>query len=272
MKRIVVVIAGLLATTAAAQPQGSPCAVWRHAGLAEGPIGVGYYEADVATGRRVCPRTEVALGTRAGAVIDTPDFYGAIGASGLLSASHALSDRREVFATLEFLQYDWVTNAVIVQSRMGMGQLTAGVSQIVANGDRWATATTARVMLPTSTTINVRVIGGEVGQGLTYRLSEGLELHGFAGLDVTAAVFAPSAQPRLGALVNAGVQYSPASWFGLVLDVNGRAGGYTSYVAPALGLRFRPFKNFGAELAATLPVTGSDRHDALVGLRLGYRL
>ena len=254
-----------------ARVQGA-CALRMDPALAEGPVALGFGEVDVATGRRVCPRTELSFGGRAGAVVDTADFYGFIGAGALVSGSWALGDGREVFATVALVDYQWNQNAVIVASRLGLGQTTAGMTWIVAQGESWATATTVRLMLPTSTLMNVRVLGGEVGQGLTLRFGPRLEVHGFAGIDASAAVFAPAAQPRLGGLLNVGVQYAPASWFGVVADVNGRIGGWTQYLAPTLGFRFRVYGGLGAELAGTIPLAGTDRHDGMVGLRLGYRL
>lgn len=253
----------------AAQATGA-CAEWIAPGLQEGPVAMGFYEADTASGRRVCPRTEVSLGGRLDATVDTPDFRGAIGGSALLSASWAQTPRRELFFTLEAVHYGWVQNAVIKASELGLGQLTAGASQIVAQGDDWATATSARLMLPTSTVSDVRVVGLELGQALTWRLNDALELHGWAGVDGSAAIFA-APQPRFGALLSAGVQYSPFTRFGVVLDVNGRVGGYASYLAPALALRFRAAKALGIELAASRPVFGTDRPNAVVGLRLAWR-
>src|SRR5262245_52008340 len=47
-------------------------------GMFSGPVVVGFFDADFATGRRACARTEVGLALQGGAAIDTPDFYGAI--------------------------------------------------------------------------------------------------------------------------------------------------------------------------------------------------
>lgn len=282
MKRVLFLVGALCASMAFAQDVSAPapdikpakatgaCAQWTAPGLEEGPVAMGFYDADTTSARRVCPRTEVSLGGRLAATVDNPDFYGNIGANALLSGSWAQTDTREFFATLEVLHYGFVQNAVIKGTELGLGQLTAGASQIVAQGDSWATATSARLMLPTSTVTNARTVGLEVGQALTFRFSERLELHGYAGVDATAAVF-PDPLPRFGGLLSAGVQYSPFSRFGVVLDVNGRIGGYASYLAPALALRFRVADAIGIELAASRPMLGTDRPNAVAGLRIAYR-
>lgn len=240
--------------------------------LFDGPIALSYFDADTATGRRVCPTSEVSLGLRAGVVIDTRDFYGGIGAGGLLTASHALGPRRELFATLEFLRYDFITNAVIEATEVGLGQLTLGGSQVTFDRERFAGAVSVRLMVPTQTNSNALLGGAELGHAIAFHPSRSLTLHGYLGGGVTAGLSGVRSFPRFGGLLTAGVQYAPASWFAVALDLNGRVGGFTSYLAPTLGLRFRLYRGFGAELAASRPLLGTDRHDVVAGLRFGYRL
>src|SRR5262249_20145400 len=64
--------------------------------LPAGPVGVaGFHEADLAQARRACPRTEVGLGMRAAAVIDTAAFYGSLDAQGVLFGSARLTPALE---------------------------------------------------------------------------------------------------------------------------------------------------------------------------------
>src|SRR5262245_61507684 len=49
-----------------------------HGGI-QGPVASGFFDADFATGRRACPRTEMGLGLQGGAAIDLPNFYGQLG-------------------------------------------------------------------------------------------------------------------------------------------------------------------------------------------------
>lgn len=256
-------------------PTGSSCAAWPSRGLEEGPVGVGYYEADFATGRRACPRTEVGIGARGAAIIDTPNFYGDLMGDGLVFGSVALGPKLEVFGTLEFLRYEYVQNASLKGTQMSLGQATIGGTYVVLQQDALALAPSVRLMLPTSTASpNVRTVGAEVGAAATYRLLSRFELHGYAGVDFSAGLSAAESVPRFGGLVLAGAQFSPWDWFGVVLDVNAHFGERAAldYVSPALALRFRIYEGLGAELGATLPLAGADRHDALFGLKITYRL
>ena len=73
----------------------------------------------------------------------------------------------------------------------------------------------------------------------------------------------------IGGVLTAGAQASPWSWAAVVVDATWRLGP-KSYLAPTVALRFRVFR-VGIELAATIPVVGSDRHDFIAGLRANFR-
>jgi hypothetical protein len=117
-------------------------------------------------------------------------------------------------------------------------------------------------------------VGGEIGAAVLYRPQARFELHGYAGLDMSAGLGAAASQPRAGFLVNVGSEYALFSGFAAVLDANVHFGhrAVLDYVAPALGLRFRVGEHFGAELGASLPLLGAERHMAIGGLKLTYRM
>lgn len=71
----------------------------------------------MATGRRACPRTEVGIGGRFGATIDTPDFYGALNVNGVIFGSYAIGPTIEVFGTLEAITYNYAQNAARRRAR-----------------------------------------------------------------------------------------------------------------------------------------------------------
>ncbi|HLL54969.1 MAG TPA: hypothetical protein VK447_15550 [Myxococcaceae bacterium] len=264
-----------VATTTPEAPAQSGCDKWPARGLQEGPVGVGYYEADFATGRRACPRTEIGIGMRGGAIIDTPNFYGAISADALLFGSVALNPRLELFGTLEVVHYQWIQNASLRGDQTSMGQATAGATYVIYQEGAFLLAPSARMMLPTSTaSANVRTMGLELGAAASYRAFSWLEVHGYAGGDMSMGFSAAPTDARFGLLLLAGVQWSPLDWLGVVLDMNGHFGARAGmdYMAPVLGVRVRIYEGLAAELGMTLPMAGADRHDALGGLKITYRL
>jgi hypothetical protein len=157
--------AGELATIQPSYPPEPPqgCAAREANGLGEGPVALGYAEADVATGRRACPRTELGIGGRFGAIIDTPDFYGALNVQGVVFGSYALRDTTELFATLEAVSFTFAQNAVLTSTQITLGNMTAGATQVLIEQGHFVGGVSARILLPTSFEIpGARLLGGHV--------------------------------------------------------------------------------------------------------------
>ena len=250
------------------------CETGRASGLFEGPVQVAFYEADLGTGRRACGRTEVGVGTRLRALVDTPDFYGNIGLSALVYGSYALSPRTEFFGTLEAYDFQFVQNATLQGTSGTLGALTAGASHQVWRYDgRGVLAANARLLLPTSLASPTRTLGGEMGASWSHRQTDRLRLHGYAGVDVTAAAGPVEPLPRLGVHLLGGAEYVVCSGFSAVLDAQlhfGRRALFDAF-APAVALRARLWRGLGLELAGTVPLAGAERTDASLGLRLAWR-
>ncbi len=247
------------------------------AGLPEGPVSASFHEVDFARARRACLRSEVGLGGSGGAIIDTPNFYGTLNANGLLFGSWTFAKgSTELFATAEVIRWVYAQNATLKGTSLGLGQLSVGASRVVLATEEAQVTPSVRLMLPTATgEANVHVLGFEAGVASTVRPLPPLQLHGFAGAQVAGGVFSPApSQPRAGALLVVGLQYSPWSWAALAVDLNARFGlrAALDSLAPAFALRFGVGRHVGVELAATLPVAGADRHDFAGALRVSYRL
>ncbi len=250
------------------EPRG--CGRWQADGLGEGPIALGFLSADVATGRRVCPRSEVGLGGRLQAIIDTPNFYGNLVGDGLVFGSFAINDKTEIFGTLEAIEYNYVQTS-LKGSTLTLGTLTVGATRHIYGTDRFLGALSARVMLPTSlVNPSSRDIGVELGHATTWRPASVLEVHTYLGFDFNAGLGGGPSIPRVGGVLTAGLQFSPVSFAALVVDFTGRLSMLKNYVAPTVALRFRVMR-VGIELAGTLPLAGSDRHDFIAGGRFNFR-
>ncbi|HLM45813.1 MAG TPA: hypothetical protein VK458_18235 [Myxococcaceae bacterium] len=274
MSRLLVALVALLLAPAAAQAEGA-CEQWIAPALAEGPLTYGFLSADVATGRRACPRTEVGLGVQGGAIVEAQNFYGAITAAGLLSGSYAVRQDLEVFATLEVPRFQFVQNATLTGTTLALGQLTTGATYVALTRGPLVVSPSVRLQLPTSfASPRTRTVGAELGAAVLYRPLPRFEVHGYAGADVSAGLGAADAQPRAGFLLNVGSEYALCSGFAAVLDANLHFGhrAVLDYVAPAIGLRFRAGEHFGAELGASVPLLGAERALAIGGLKLTYRL
>ncbi|MBX7101526.1 MAG: hypothetical protein K1X89_27680, partial [Myxococcaceae bacterium] len=184
----------------------------------DGPVALGSFEADLATGRRVCPRTEIGLGGRFAAIIDTPNFYGNLGIDGDLFGSYALTPSTELFGHLEAVQFTYVQNASLKGTSLTLGHMTAGVTHTF-DADREAHlrhGVSARVLLPTSFGIpGVHLVGAEVGHVGSWRAPRSwrwLEVHSYLGANLTAGLGAGPALPFATGTLVLGAQLSPFDW------------------------------------------------------------
>jgi hypothetical protein len=233
---------------------------------------LGLADVDFGAGRRACPRSEKAFLLRGAALIDTPGFYGNLGASGMLHASFALRPYFEMFSTLEFLRFQFVQNATLKGTSAALGQMTIGWNARFVERPHVALSQYTRWMLPTNAPSNVRVVGGEVGLALSYRPKARFALHSFIAGDITAGISAGPLSPRAGLSAGLGVQWAPWRFFALALDLQTALGhrAILDYLAPVLGLRFRLYRGLGLELDASRSVLGADQRLFVAALRLGW--
>jgi len=250
------------------------CARVREAGMVDGPVVLGLYDADFGTGRRACLRSELALYERFGATIDVPGFYGGVRADTIVSGSFRLRRHVEIFGALELVHWELVQNASIKATAIGLGQLTLGVQGLLLETRRFALSVYGRILIPTATwSPSAQTAGGDIGLGGVFRPRRDVELHAQLSADVAGGIVAGPGDVRGGTTIMLGVQYTPARWFAFAVDaavVLGHRAPLDAFL-PELALRFRLWRGLNLELDATAPVGGGDRRLAIAALRLSYR-
>lgn len=241
-----------------------------------GPATIGaFHDAEFARARRACLRNEFGFGIHGAPVIDAPDFYGNISAAGVLYGSYGLSDTLEVFGAIELARFDYVVNATLTSTKVSLGQTTAGLAWNAIRTTSFVLTPTARLLVPTSLVpSNVRTTGLEFGAAASLIATRWLELHGHLGVQGTVGLSAGPMLPWGGVFTTVGASVMPFTWGALVLDLQVHAGERAAldYVAPALALRFNPWRTLNVEAGASVPLGGEDRHLLIGGLRLGYAL
>ncbi|MFN7132207.1 MAG: hypothetical protein ACK4N5_08995 [Myxococcales bacterium] len=245
--------------------------------LATGPLTAGAVDGDLGLIRRTAPRTEASVALRPGAIIDTPGFYGMIGAGLDVGGSYKLNDHAELFGTLTVLQFRFVQNATLTQSQMALGNGSAGLSWRVYQSESVALAPFARLHLPTSFEFrNAWPVGVEPGLSASGPLPGGATWHAGASLPVTAAFSAGGSRTELQASAVAGGSWRATNWFALTVEAGSRL--WLATTAPVdlvdqltagVGLRFK-VKQVGIELNGIVPVAGATRWDGAGSLRAAY--
>lgn len=238
-------------------------------GLFEGPVAIGLLAGDLGAGRRACPRSELSLGARALATIDTPGFYGNLAVGARLEGSWSIRGRGELFASFTFVDWQFVQNATLKATDTAVGPLTVGGSLLAFNARGLAVAPYVRLLLPTDR----RTVGAEYGVTLAGLFARRLSAHLLAAGDLSAGVGPGLASVRAGAALVLGIVWTPARWFSFTLDaqLHFAALAPLDWFAPAAALRFRLWRGLGAELSAIVPVVGGDRHDTALLVRVAWR-
>lgn len=251
-------------------------------GLMDGPLGLSFFEGDIGRPRRVCPRTEVVIG---GGVmgVDVADdliegdgnFYATLGGGGELSGSWRFSEKGELFASIQAVNFRFVQNATMTRTRLGMGWTSLGVTYHGWQSEKLILAMTGRLTLPTAFGYYEHAwpLALDAGLAAEYRPLAWLGVHGQVGAIASMALGEGDPDSRAALQIVAGAEFTPLQWLGVVLDLGAQLG----YDAPldllsvALGFRFRIWRGLGLELAAMLPYAGESQANLAGVLRVGYR-
>jgi hypothetical protein len=251
-------------------------------GLMDGPLGLSFFEGDIGRPRRVCPRTEVVLGggimgvdVADDLIYEDGNFYATLAGGGELSGSWKFSQKGELFASLQAVNFRFVQNATITRTHLGMGWTSLGATYHGWSTDELILAMTGRLTLPTAFDYYEHAwpLALDAGLAAVYRPLTWLSVHGQIGAVASMAISDGDPDARAALQIVAGVECTPLDWLGLVLDLGAQLG----YDAPldqlsvAVGFRFRIWQGLGLEIAAMLPYAGESQANLAGVLRIGYR-
>lgn len=225
-----------------------------------GPLQLGGFDGNLGVAHRACPRLEAAIGGDALLMIHTEDFYGQVVVNGRVRLSAPLFDPRvEAFLSWEAFRYHTVVSSLDA-TYTGLGYLSWGVAgQVYVEGDT-AISVTGRFVAPTTTGLDQgsQPLALDLGVTAAWQAASTLRFHGWLMVLGSLGVGGPTL-PQGGLRVGAGLDWHPADWIGIVLEVLSGFG-YVEpldVVAAQLGFRFTLGNEFGLELAASMPFAGT---------------
>ena len=236
------------------------------------PIALTLGPADFGATPPTCASTGVALEGRGTALIDTPDFYGALTAEAVLTGSFALGEETWVSGAVNALRYRYVQNASIVGTHLGLGPTTVGLHRVVARGERWRVAPYARLLLPTETGRSFSVLlGAEPGVAASFAPVSGLSLGGGLSLPVTVAVLGARTLWRLAPRASLDAAYAPWRWLEVAAGAELRLApeGGLDFMAPKVAVRLYPWRTLHVQLAGMMSLVGLERTDFRASLGVG---
>ncbi len=225
-----------------------------------GPLQVGELDGLLAVPHRACPREELALGGDMLLVAHSAELYGNLHVNGRGRFSGFLGDPRvEAFVSWEAFRYQALLSAVS-SSYVGLGYLSWGVSGQLYEGDEVAVALTGRMVLPTTTglDVNTQPLAMDVGLTGAWQVDPNFRFHGWLTLLGSLGVGAGPADPRGGIRVGGGVDWRPIEWLSFVLEVQSgflyRAS--LDVLAANAGIRLAFGSEVGLELGGAVPIFG----------------
>ena len=225
-----------------------------------GPLQVGELDGFLAVPHRACPREEIALGGDVLLVAHSDELYGNIHVNARGRFSALLGDPRvEAFVSWEAFRYQTLLSAVSA-SYLGLGYLSWGVSGQLYESDDVAYAVTGRMVLPTTTglDVNSQPLAMDVGLTGAWQADANFRFHVWLTLLGSLGIGAGPPDPRGGVRVGGGVDWRPAEWISFVLEVQS---GFLyrsalDLLAANAGVRLAFGPEVGLELGASLPILG----------------
>jgi hypothetical protein len=276
MMRLVAIVAvavtGLIAPAATA---GSPCSSPDGARrLPEGPVPVGFSQADFGIVRGACPRSELGLALDGRAIVESENFYGNLYGGTRLDASARLLPSLELFASVEPVVFHQVIQS-LKATYIGLGETSVGGTLLAFGRERFALSVTTRLDLPTSVGYhkNAWPIGVEAGALMLLEPIDELRFHGGLLGGMRTAFTKADAGKSAAVVGNAGVDVVIVpQWFSAVVDLHAQAleRGGLDLLAVGVGLRFVIFE-VGLEAGANIPIAGDERNALAAVLRAAYR-
>lgn len=237
--------------------------------LATGPVQAWLWDGMHGLAVPTCAVDSVGVAPRASLLVDTPNFYGKLQATGTFDAVIAPDDRTAVGLALEPLHYESVISAIST-SWFGYGATSVSASRRVESRDAPVElAMVGRLAVPTPVDrTHNPVLAADLGLAVASRPAP-VEGHLQFGLSGSTGLRAPAAV-RTGLPLTGGVGWSAGRHFGLAADLQGMFGYWATvdHVALAPALRFAG-RRAGLEVGASVPVVGRER--TLTAVRIGWR-
>ncbi len=239
------------------------------------PSGISLRDTGFDQNRVACAFDGYSAGVRAQATIDTPNFYGTLGASLMLDYHWVNISGFEFSLSARAADYRFAQSAVFTDGDLQAGPLSFGVLRPLKK--RWWNIPTRvghslRFDIPrTNLADNSVTVSASPSLLATLMPSSNFHVHGRISALLWSVLPEAGADSRAALLTSLDASYAPASVFSLVAGAELQGGWYglgLDHLQGRAGLRFGVGSG-AIELSAASVVAGSERSDLVAWI--GYR-
>jgi hypothetical protein len=257
----------ILSTNAHAE---SPC----RAMLA--PSAVSLRDTGLDQNRVACAVDGLSIGTRAHATIDTPNFYGTLGASLMLDYRYLHAAGFEFSVGAQLVDYRFAQSAVFTKGDLAIGPVSIGVLRPRTTswwGIPVAVGHAIRFEIPyTNSSDQNLTVAASPAFLATLTPSRVLHIHARMAALLWSVLPESGADSRLALLASTDIAYAPANIFAITTGVEAQGGWYgvgLDHVQARAGLRTGLGASGVLELSAATTLAGAERNDLVFWV--GYR-
>jgi hypothetical protein len=224
-----------------------------------------------------CSDLRIALDVRAGAIIDTADFYGALGGEAVISATLPLGQRIWITAGVTPVRFRFAQNATLVATGLSVGASDVALNVGLLARTDLRLSTYLRVLVPTETGMQYAVRTGiEPGLSLAWRPNTRWSLLGGFSLPIEFSFLGGRGTSYGSARTSIDGAVLISTWFEPLLGIEARIGndpdGAIEYIAPRFSLRFHLGRGVMVHLSGLAPLLGIERTNARISMGVSVGL
>ncbi len=235
------------------------------------PIALSSGTGDFGTTPSPCSDARVGVDLRASALIDTPDFYGALGGELVLSGTLPLTQRLWLSGSLTAPRFRFAQNATVIGTDLGTGPGDLALHVSLVRDAHLRVSTYVRALLPFDLPTQYALRTGlDAGVSAWWTLSPRVSLLGGVSVPVELSFLGGRGLAYGSVRASLDASVLAASWFEPVLGFEARVGndpaGALDVFAARASLRVHTGRAVTLHLSGAVPVAGLDRTLARISL------
>jgi len=240
------------------------------------PSAVSLRDTGLDQNRSACAMDAISIGTRTQATIDTPNFYGTLGASLMLDYRYLHAAGFEFSVGARLLDYRFAQSAVFTEGEFSVGPISVGVLR--PRSTQWwgipvAIGHAIRFEVPyTNSSDENLTVAASPTFLVTLTPASTFHIHSRIAALLWSVLPEAGADSRAALLASTDIAYAPASVFALTTGIEAQGGWYgvgLDHIQARAGFRTGIGAVGALEVSAGTTLAGAERNDLVFWI--GYR-